>query len=62
MIQQRGKRWRVVVQSAPDPLTGKRHQISGSAPTEREAVKLEIAERPERVGLRSTSRRPHRHR
>jgi integrase len=41
MIQQRGKRWRVVVQSTPDPLTGKRHQLSGSAPTEREAVKLE---------------------
>jgi hypothetical protein len=29
MIQKRGKRWRVVVQSKPDPLTGKRFQLSG---------------------------------
>jgi integrase len=41
MIQQRGSRWRVVVQAGRDPITGARRQLSGSAPTEREAVKLE---------------------
>ena len=41
MIQKRGKRWRVVVQAGRDPLTGVRRQLSGSAVTEREAVRLE---------------------
>lgn len=41
MIQQRGTRWRVVVQAGRDPITGKRHQLSGTAATEREAVALE---------------------
>lgn len=41
MIQQRGTRWRVVVQAGRDPITGKRHQLSGSAATEREAQALE---------------------
>ena len=35
-----GKRWRVVVHAGCDPLTGKRQQLSGSATTEREAVRL----------------------
>jgi integrase len=41
VISKRGKRWRVVVQAPRDPLTGSRRQLSGSAATEREAVKLE---------------------
>jgi len=41
VIQKRGKRWRVVVQAARDPITGRRQQLSGSASTEREAVALE---------------------
>jgi hypothetical protein len=41
MIQERGNRWRVVVQAGRDPLTGSRRQLSGSAVTEREAVRLE---------------------
>ena len=41
MIQKRGSRWRVVVQAGRDPVSGRRQQLSGSAPTEREAVKLE---------------------
>jgi integrase len=41
MIQKRGSRWRVVVQGGRDPLSGRRQQLSSSAPTEREAVKLE---------------------
>jgi integrase len=41
MIQKRGSRWRVVVQSGRDPISGRRQQLSGSAPSEREAVKLE---------------------
>jgi len=41
MIQKRGNRWRVVVQAGRDPLTGARRQLSGSATTEREAVRLE---------------------
>lgn len=41
MIQKRGNRWRVVVQGPRDPLTRRRHQLSGSAGTEREAVALE---------------------
>ena len=41
MIQKRGARWRVVVQGRRDELSGKRHQLSGSADTEREAVELE---------------------
>jgi hypothetical protein len=41
MIQKRGNRWRVVVQAGRDPLTGARRQLSGSAATEREAVRLE---------------------
>jgi hypothetical protein len=41
MIQKRGSRWRVVVQAGRDPLTGVRRQLSGSATTEREAVRLE---------------------
>ncbi len=41
MIKKRGGRWRVVVQAGPDPVTGKRRQLSGSARTEREAVRLE---------------------
>jgi len=32
---------RVVVQAGRDPLTGARRQLSGSATTEREAVRLE---------------------
>ena len=41
MIQKRGARWRVVVQAGRDPLTGRRLQLSGSAKSEREAVRLE---------------------
>jgi hypothetical protein len=41
MIANRGGRWRVFVQPGRDPMTGKRVQFSGSAPSEREAVKLE---------------------
>ncbi|MGH9251580.1 MAG: hypothetical protein ACRD0W_18970, partial [Acidimicrobiales bacterium] len=41
MIQKRGNRWRVVVQAGRDPLTGARRQLSGSAVSEREAVRLE---------------------
>lgn len=41
MIQKRGARWRVVVQGRRDELSGKRHQLSGSAETELEAVNLE---------------------
>lgn len=41
MIQQRGARWRVVVQGRRDELTGRRRQLSGSTSTEREAVALE---------------------
>lgn len=41
MIQRRGNRWRVVVQAGRDPITGTRRQLSGSAATEREAVRLE---------------------
>ena len=41
VIQKRGNRWRVVVQAGRDPLTGVRRQLSGSAATEREAVRLE---------------------
>ncbi|HEY8523814.1 MAG TPA: tyrosine-type recombinase/integrase [Acidimicrobiales bacterium] len=41
MIHERGKRWRVVVQARRDPITGKRHQLSGSAATEREALAME---------------------
>jgi hypothetical protein len=41
MIQRRGSRWRVVVQAGRDPITGARRQPSGSAATEREAVRLE---------------------
>lgn len=41
MIQKRGNRWRVVVQAGRDPITGRRHQLSASASTEREAVRLE---------------------
>jgi integrase len=48
VIQKRGKRWRVVVHAGCDPLTGKRRQLSGSATTEREAVRLE-----RRLGLQA---------
>jgi uncharacterized protein YhjY with autotransporter beta-barrel domain len=41
MISKRGNRWRVVVQVPPDPRTGARRQLSGSAATKREAEKLE---------------------
>ncbi|MHB1536649.1 MAG: tyrosine-type recombinase/integrase [Acidimicrobiales bacterium] len=41
MIKQRGGRWRVVVQAGRDPITGKRQQLSGSAASERDAVRLE---------------------
>jgi integrase len=41
MIQKRGARWRVVVQAGRDPLTGVRRQLSGSADTERDAIRLE---------------------
>ncbi len=41
MIQKRGGRWWVVVQLPADPITGARRQLSGSAATEREAVRLE---------------------
>jgi integrase len=41
MIQKRGHRWRVVVQAPRDPLTRRRHQLSGSAATERDAAALE---------------------
>jgi integrase len=40
-IQKRGDRWRVVVQGKPDPVTGRRRQLSGSAVSEREAVAVE---------------------
>jgi integrase len=40
-IQKRGDRWRVVVQGKPDPVTGRRRQLSGSAMSEREAVAVE---------------------
>lgn len=43
MIQQRGKRWRVVVTPrGRDPFTGRRRQISGSAPTEAAARRMEM--------------------
>ncbi len=41
MISKRGSRWRVVVQAGRDPLTRRRLQLSGSAASEREAVRLE---------------------
>jgi hypothetical protein len=41
VIQKRGGRWRVVVQVGRNPISGKRSQLSGSAPSEREAVKLD---------------------
>jgi integrase len=41
MIQKRGNRWRVVVQAGRDPLTGARRQLSESAATERDAVRIE---------------------
>lgn len=41
VIKQRGGRWRVVVQAGRDPVTRRRKQLSGSAATEREAVRLE---------------------
>lgn len=41
MIQKRGGKWRVVVQLPRDPVTGARRQLSGSADTERDAVRLE---------------------
>ena len=41
LIQRRGSRWRVVVQAGRDPVTGRRRQLSGSAKTERDAVRLE---------------------
>lgn len=41
MIAKRGGRWRVVVQAGRDPITGKRVQLSGSATSAREAVKVE---------------------
>ena len=41
MIQKRGKRWRVVVQGGRNPITARRYQLSGSAASEREAVRLE---------------------
>ena len=41
MIQKRGARWRVVAQAGRDSLTGRRLQLSGSAKSEREAVRLE---------------------
>ena len=41
MIQKRGSRWRVVVQAGPDPLTGKRRQLGGSASTRQDALQVE---------------------
>lgn len=41
MIRQRGGRWRVVVQAGRDPFTRRRRQLSGSAPTEAAARRLE---------------------
>ncbi|HET7486820.1 MAG TPA: site-specific integrase [Acidimicrobiales bacterium] len=42
MIQQRGARWRVVVQApGRDPFTGRRRQLSGSADSEPAARRLE---------------------
>ena len=41
MIRKRGARWRVVVQAGRDPITRQRLQLSGSAATERDAVRLE---------------------
>ena len=41
MISKRGNRWRVVVQGGRDPVTQRRRQLSGSAPTKAEALKLE---------------------
>jgi integrase len=40
----------VVVQAGRDPVTGRRHQLSGSAKTEREAVRLERALRLQAEG------------
>jgi integrase len=50
VIQRRGSRWRVVVQAGRDPVTGRRRQLSGSAKTEREAVRLERALRVQAEG------------
>ena len=41
MITKRGSRWRVVVQAGRDPITQRRLQLSGSAATKPEALKLE---------------------
>ena len=41
MISRRGNRWRVVVQGGRDPVTQRRRQLSGSAATKPEALKLE---------------------
>jgi hypothetical protein len=55
LIHERGKRWRVVVQAGRDPITGKRHQLSGSAATERDALAMEREFR-RRVGAGITGR------
>lgn len=41
MITKRGNRWRVVVQGGRDPVTQRRRQLSGSAATKADALKLE---------------------
>ena len=41
MIRKRGNRWRVVVQGGRDPVTQRRRQLSGSAATKADALKLE---------------------
>lgn len=55
VIAKRGKRWRVVVQAGRDPLTGARRQLSGSAASKAEALRVEralIAQAAERVAPR----------
>lgn len=55
MIAKRGNRWRVVVQAGRDPLTGQRRQLSGSAASKAEALRLEralLAQTAERLAPR----------
>jgi hypothetical protein len=52
VIAKRGNRWRVVVQAGRDPLTGRRRQLSGSAASKTEALRVEralMAQAAERV-------------
>jgi hypothetical protein len=54
-ISKSGKRWRVVVQAGRDPITNKRSQLSGTAATEREAVRLERQQRLQAQGQKAGS-------